>query len=223
MRNKILLFLGITIFLFACDAAEDLFTERKAPDIVSIESNKGWTVNPGDTVALTVNATNPEDGELTYKWSVSAGDIIDGTFESTLVWKAPLTGGPYSIEIEVSNEYKSNTENVIVEVASSLNPYVRITAPISGEFIVQHTTYSIKFDASHNNGIAQIYIYINDQVVDSLAGTTATTSYENDWKITQNAGSTELKIEAISRITAKSGFDSVQVSIEGILPGKADD
>ena len=223
MKNKIILFLILSILLFGCEAAEDLFKERQAPEINSIVSDKGWTISPGDTLSITVTASNPEDGELTYKWTVSAGSIVDGAYESTLIWKAPLIGGPYSIEIEVSNEYKSNTENVTVEVASSLNPYVKINSPSTGEYLIQHTTYNIKFDATHNNGIAQIYIYVNNQVTDSLVGTTTTTSYNKDWVITQSAGNTEIKIEAISRLTAKSGFDRVNVSIEGILPGKADD
>jgi len=132
-------------------------------------------------------------------------------------------GGPYNIEIEVSNEYKSNTENITVEVASNLNPYIEITDPNAGDYLIQYTTYNIKFDATHNNGIAQIYIYINDQVSDSMVGTTTSTSYNMDWKITQNAGNAEIKVEAISRLTAKSGSDSINVSIEGILPGKTDD
>lgn len=223
MKTKIILFLIISIILFGCEAAEDLFKERKAPDIISIESDKGWNVNPGDTVSITVDANNPEDGELTYKWTVSAGSIVDGTYDSILIWKAPIVGGPYIIEIEVSNEYKSNTESVTVEVASNLNPYVKINSPTNGEYLVQHTTHKIQFDATHNNGIAQIYVYINDQKTDSLVGSTTNTSYEIDWIITQDAGNSELKIEAISRLTAKSGFDDVIVSIEGILPGKADD
>ena len=221
--QKIILFTILTIFLFACDAAEDLITGRKAPEIISVESDKGWSVNPGDTVSITVNASNPEDGDLTYKWTVSAGSIIDGTYETTLIWKAPIVGGPYNIEIEVSNEYKSNTESVTVEVASHVNPYVNITSPIIGEYLIQHTTCKLKFDATHNNGIAQIYVFINDQVIDSLAGSQTITSYDYDWLITQNAGTTEIEIVAISNITALSGSDRVNVSIEGILPGKADD
>jgi len=181
------------------------------------------TVNPGDTVSITVNASNPEEGELTYKWTVSAGSIIDGTYESTLIWKAPIVGGPYNIEIEVSNEDKSNTESITIQVASHVNPYVNITSPVLGEYLIQHTTHKLEFDATHNNGIAQIYIIINNQVIDSLAGSPSITSYDYNWRISQNAGNTEIKIEAISNITTVMGSDRINVSIEGILPGKTDD
>ena len=222
MKLKILLFLIITIVLFACDAAEDLFTERKAPNVDPIQSNNGFEVDPGDTLEFTVNASNLEEGDLSYEWSKEAGTIIGSINETSIMWKAPLSGGTYRISVKVSNDYKSTTNYVDVIVRSKLNPYVNISAPPGGTYLIQFTPIIMEFEAVHNNGIALIYIYINDQKIDSLVGLTQT-DYSYNWDVSTSSGDKEIKVEAISKITDKVGSDSINVTIEGIIPGKSGD
>ena len=224
LKIKIILFLIITIVLFACDAAEGLFTDRKAPNVNPIQSEIGFEVDPGDTLRLTVNATNPEDGELGYEWSAdnNAGTIIGSVNETTFLWKAPLSGGTYRISVKVSNDYKSTTNYVDVIVRSKLNPYVNISAPSGGTYLIQFTPIIMEFEAVHNNGIALIYIYINDQKIDSLVGLTQT-DYSYNWNVSASSGDKEIKVVAISKITDKVGSDSINVTIEGIIPGKSGD
>ena len=222
MKFKFLLFLIITIVLFACDAAEDLLTDRKAPNVNPIQSNNGFEVDPGDTLEFTVSASNPDDGDLSYEWSSMAGTIIGSINETAIRWKAPLSGGTYRINVKVSNDYKSTTNYVDVIVRSTLNPYANISAPAGGSYLIQFTPINIDFEAVHNNGIALIYIYINDQKIDSLVGLSQS-NYSFNWDVSSSAGNTEIKVKAISKITDKVGSDSINVTIEGVIPGKSGD
>ncbi len=222
MKKKIILFITITILLFACQAAEDLITTRKSPNVGPIQSNGGTEVNPGDTLEFTVSATNPEDGELSYEWTTNGGNIVGSINETVIRWKAPLSGGTYRINVKVSNDYKSTTKYIDIVVWSNTNPNVNINYPTNGMYLIQHTPIELDFEAFHSNGIALIYIYINDQKIDSLNGLTGTNYTFDRWDVDSPAGSTEIKIEAVS-INNTYGTDQINVTIEGVLPGKTDD
>ena len=133
------------VFLIACDAAEDLFNEKKAPEVSAIQSDKGFNVDPGDTVTFSVSATNPEEGTLSYEWSKEAGSFIGLNRESSVTWKAPISGGAYWIKVDVSNNDKTTSQTENINVVSPENPYVNINSPAAGEFLVQGTTVDIEF------------------------------------------------------------------------------
>jgi Big-like domain-containing protein len=222
LKNKIILFSIISIILFACDAAEDLFTERKAPNVGPIQNNSGTEINPGDTLEFSVSATNPEDGELSYEWSANAGNIIGSINETVIRWKAPLGGGTYRINVKVSNDYKNTRKYIDIIVWSNTNPNVNINYPTNGMYLIQHTPIELDFDAFHSNGIAMIFIYINNQKIDSLNGLQVTNYTYDRWDVDSPSGETEIKVEAVS-INNTHSSDRINVTIEGILPGKTDD
>jgi hypothetical protein len=220
LKLKINLIFIIIIIFFACDVAEDLVTDRKAPNVGPIQSNVGFdNVNPGDTLELSVSATNPEDGDLSYEWSANGGNIIGSINEIIIRWRSPLNGGTFRISVKVSNDYKNTTKFVDIEVWSPFNPYVNINFPTDGSYLIQHTHTDLNFDAVHNNNIALIYIYINDQIVDSMDGLQQSNYVYEKWNVDNPAGDTKIKVEAIST-NYLFGSDSINVIIEGIIPGK---
>ena len=75
------------LFFISCNLAEDLVTDKKAPEVDAIQSDKGFNVDPGDTVTFSVNATNPEEGTLSYEWRKEAGEFLNSNRESSVVWK----------------------------------------------------------------------------------------------------------------------------------------
>lgn len=210
------------IFFIACNLAEDLVTEKKAPEVDPIQSDKGFNIDPGDTIIFSVNATNPEEGSLSYEWSKQAGEFLSSNQESSVTWEAPISGGSYWIKVEVSNGDKTTSQTTDINVVSPENPFVRIIAPVNDDYLVQGTTVDIKFEAIHNNGISEVFVLINDSTIFSQPGTTQS-EYSYSWNIFGPSGDTEIKIMARSNISDKIGADSINVTIEGILPGISGD
>jgi hypothetical protein len=203
----------------ACDA--ELFKQKQAPQIVSITSDKGFIVNPGDTVTLTVEANNPEDGDLSYSWEGgSQGVYLSGRNGISVVWRAPFSGGTYSIRVVVSNEDKSSDQSVNIVVRSLSAPFVRIDDPKRNAYLVQYDQTEITALADHENGIFRVRLIINDTLEFPQNAQVQGDIYTFEWDTNIPFGPAELKIVAEANITGAVGSDSVLVNIEGIVPGK---
>ncbi len=223
MKKLYIILVIFILFLIACNAVEDLVTEKEAPEVSPIQSDKGFTVDPRDTVTFSVTATNPGEGSLSYDWSTETNSFLGSNRSNSVIWKAPLSGGQYWIKVDVSNNDKTTTQTDEIEVKSPDNPYVNISTPAAGEFLVQGTSIDINFEAIHSNGISQIFVMINDSIIFSRPGHTLRTQsdYVYTWvDVSAPAGEAEIKIQARAAITDSVGVDSVNVTIEGILPGK---
>ncbi len=210
--------LGIGTILTSCDA-EKLF--KKPPVIEELNLSRD-EVSPLDTVYAEVKATNPEDGVLSYHWSVTPnrGSILDPIDRSSLRWVAPYAGGTYLFNVEVSNAYKKSESNKSVRVIVSSAPIVQILTPKDGDYLVQLNTYTVQARASHENGISKVSFYVED----SLWGQQSA-SPNNEYQFTfipdtSLVGKTSIKVEAIPNSATSIGADSIEVSIEPILPKK---
>jgi hypothetical protein len=218
MKFKNIIYIcALCLGVLACDP--ELFKVAQAPEVSTIRSSiNGFTINQGDTVIFWIEASNPEEGELSYEWSATGGRFIGSTQQSSVAWVA-VVGGNYVLKVEVSNDEKSVTkeENIIVP---SINPlFVKITKPNNNEFLVQYRMTEILAEASHENGISQINFFVNDNLIDIQQGQ-ASSQYNFDWDTVAPIGEAEIKIEATA-ITGAKGGDSILVKIEGLLPGKS--
>lgn len=204
--------------VISCDP--ELFKVAQAPEVSTIRSSaNGFTINQGDTVIFWVEASDPEEGELSYEWNATGGRFIGSTQQSSVAWLA-VVGGNYVLKVKVSNENKSVTkeENIIVP---SDNPLiVNITNPVQSEFLVQYRSTEIQAEASHINGILQVSFFVNDNLLD-VQPANASSQYTFEWDTIVPIGEAEIKVEAIA-ITGANGGDSILVKIEGLLPGKSD-
>ena len=77
-------------------------------------------LGPGDTTSLRVIAHDPDDDELEFLFTASAGELSTSNDTPVATWRAPNTEGNYEINVKVSDgEYFSDTItleiNVIVE------------------------------------------------------------------------------------------------------------
>lgn len=217
MKYRILLTAIMSLCLISCDP-EELF--RSAPIIREISVTPDQ-VNPFDTVYAQVQATNPEEGVLSYQWTVSPNrglfiDAIDGT---TIRWIAPTTGGDYTFKVEVSNSFKSAERTESVKVVEAGVPLVKIIAPQDNDYFIQGLEMEIEADAFHNNGINKVQLYARDLLISEKSGTSANRYSFVFTPDTSYLGETEIKIEAIANFTLAVGVDSVMVNIEAILPG----
>jgi len=210
------------ILFTSCDV-EKLLKTTEEPEVSNIFSDaSGYIVQPMQTTRFWVIATNPEEGVLSYQWSVSGGEIIGSRQNDTLAWRAPVTGGQYSVSVKVSNSDKSVTRSREISVPSLNAPQVDITAPKSNEYLVQESTVIVNATALSENGIFQTDFFVNDSLVSSQSGNSAN-NYEFSWTIHEKAGPAEVKISATANTANQirlEGRDSIIVNVEGIIPGK---
>lgn len=219
MTDKIAFIVIIFLIFLSCDA-EKIF--RNAPVILEITVDPD-RVNPFDTVYTMVQARNPEESALSYRWSVSPpnqGVFLDPVDGAANRWIAPTIGGDYTFKVEVSNSYKSTDRSGSVKVIEPTKPVVQILIPKHGDYFVQKNEMEIKAEAFHNNGINKIRLYVNDLLETEISGT-STTQYTLYFTPDSTLlGQTEIKIEAIANFVLTSGVDSIIVNIEGIISGK---
>ncbi|GAB4377786.1 MAG: hypothetical protein Kow0042_26000 [Calditrichia bacterium] len=221
IKRLTFLLLGILIGFFSCDEARDILQFRKAPVIEEIILQPG-IVNPFDTVYAEVKASNPEEGVLSYEWTVSpnSGSFIDPTDRASTRWIAPLQGDVYTFTVKVSNSYKTSEESKKITVLDLVNPVVDIKSPSEDSYITQFRSFKIRAEAVHKNGIKEVRLYINDAFIkylNALSNNLYETTFTAD---STYVGKTEIKVEAEANIVRTLGADSVMVNIEGILPGK---
>ncbi len=207
------------LFLIACDAAEDLFKETQKPEVSEINSEAGFTVNPNQLLKFWVTANDPDGGQLSYKWDINGGTILGSSQTDTLEWRSPTIGGAqYLLEIEVTNESESTTRQENITVLSYSTPTVNIISPQNNEYIVQYFQTQVKAEVIPNVQISEVQFFVNDSLINSKLAQSSSV-YEFTWIVDEQAGLAEIKVKAI-QITNVSGADSINVIIEGILPGK---
>jgi hypothetical protein len=212
-------FMFILLGLSACKL-EDLIKDVKPPEVSNINSKlDNFIINPGDTTLFWVEATDPQDETLNYLWTITVGEIIGSAQRDTLCWKAPLSGGKFPVSIKVSNSKKSVTKSENITVLSFIRPYVKILKPTSNDYLVQYQPTTITAQAFHENGLTQVQLWINDSLIAGQSGA-AVQEYQFNWNGSGPAGLTEIKVTAVSKITALIGADSISIPLEGIVRGK---
>ncbi|NIR63282.1 MAG: hypothetical protein GWN00_07465, partial [Aliifodinibius sp.] len=201
-----------------CDS--DIFNPGDPPVIESLRTaNDVYEVNPGDTVTIVVVATNPEEGPLTYRWTATAGEMLLPSDRDTVHWVAPVNGGRYKIEVEVSNlKDKSSEDEVEIEVISQTAPFVQITFPTEGAFLVQFSNIIVSASAFHANGLQSVGLVINDSLITTQGPNAGGNTYQFNYRLDLPAGQNELKVEAVANITGNTGSDEITINVEGILP-----
>lgn len=75
--------------------------ENQPPVINSVTANPA-SVALGETSALSVDAGDPDDSDLTYVWFTNSGSI-ESSSEDEATWRAPMTAGRYTINVSVSD------------------------------------------------------------------------------------------------------------------------
>ena len=210
------LFVGLVV-LTGCSS--DIFNPPKDPIIKELILS-AYEVNPGDTVAVSVDVEDEKDAVLSYKWEVSGGRLIPPTDGPTVSWIMPVAGGDYTIKVKVSNQdEKSSNKKVTATVRSFQDPVVRILSPAKEVFFVQSEQTCVEADASHENGISAVNLYVND-ILQRTMTTLPSGHYSADLDLQNWVGETEIKVEAIARTTRTVGRDSINVYIEGLVLGK---
>jgi len=210
------IFLLFWITFMACDP-ETLFRNSPVINIIQISPNR---VNPFDTVYASVVASNPEEGSLSYDWSVSPnqGPFLDPTDGISVRWIAPTTGGDYVFKVVVSNSWKTTERTGSVKVIEAGDPLVRILSPQQNEYFVQWQEIDIMVEAFHNNGIQKVQLFVRDVFISEQSGISSNSYQFSFIPDTSYLGITEIKIKANANFSLTEGADSLNVNIEGVIP-----
>lgn len=213
-----------TVWISSCDKVDELLDPYEAPVIENIEESIN-NVSPGDTVRITVTATNPEEGLLYFAWSSTpeGGRFVLPADDAVVEWIAPFRGGNYRITVKVSNEEKSSEAYVNIVVKSTQKPILEINAPENGSHHIQYNELNIESIAYHENFISKVWLYINGALIDS-------SDYQSSDKYNftiiagpELIGETTITLVAFTDAANLSSERSVIIFVEGILPGKGKD
>lgn len=180
-----------------------------------------YTVDPGDTIQAVIEVESANGDELSYDWSVTRGSIIPPENTKTVMWKVPLTGGQYHIYVKVENEHeKSSSTQQNITVRSFELPQVEIVTPTNGEYFAQYATVPVEVNASHQNGISNVRLFVNDVLESTVEGNLNSTKYRFMINLDQPVGNVEIKAIASGTLAIESGSDSIFVVTEGVVLGK---
>jgi hypothetical protein len=109
--------------------------------IISLEAEApGWAA-PLGSLRVTCTASSPDDGELSYNWSASGGNI-SGT-GAAVNWIAPEEVGMYDITVVVTDGQGGEDTGSIALIASNGSPPViedLIVTAIGHEYLKETTT-----------------------------------------------------------------------------------
>jgi hypothetical protein len=203
--------------MLACSA--DIFKPSKEPVIKSLSLDL-YETDPGETVTATVSASDSKGQELRYEWSVSAGQLLPPLDGTKVKWKVPAVGGVYQITVKVSNDAKSASRSASATVRSPAGPEVKILSPTDGSHRVQHSTLAVSARARHDNGIARVDLFLNRTRKATLNGH-AGDVYDFTCGLDEPAGRASVRVEAVANVTGRAASDSVNIFIDGVVPGKA--
>lgn len=137
---------------------------------------------------------------------------------SRVRWVATLKGVLYTIKVKVSNEKKSMEVSRNVNVISPENPIVNILSPKEGSYIVQFDSVTVTASAVHDNPLAAVRLYVNDNMI-------AEQSYRPDNTYTMRfkstagmIGQTEIKFEAeAGNQFSTVGLDSINIFVRQLF------
>lgn len=226
--NRFRFFSIILMFftLLSCSGLDDLIFNRH-PQLGDIQLSSPQ-VEPFDTVYASIEATNPIDGTLEYKWSVkrlysvipSIGTIDGPSDLDSVRWIAPIEGGYFEFKVIVSNTAKETPKTKEIEVLVFEKPIVKILKPAAGDYFVAGQSFAIEARADHANGLSWVKAFVKGNLIEQKSQN-ATGIYL--FAVTADSsmvGQPYIKIEAKSKTVDETGADSIQVEIGGIIPGK---
>ena len=219
--NRITVTAAILLLLYLCCGCNlDKLISGDPPEAGDIKTDaSGFVVQPLDTARFWIEATDPAGGTLGYKWTVNGGEIIGSSGQSELIWRAPIKGGNYSINVEISNKEDNISRSEVIKVPSLTAPRVNILEPAPDSYVVQYSDLTIKASAIHENNIQVVQLWIDDTYTPSTPAV-HNDVYEFVWKIDAAPGNHELKVRAVAQLTGATGQDSLTIHVEGIVAGK---
>ena len=197
------------------DEEEDI---NKPPVIVSMTANK-YIVDPLESIVISITATDEQQEVLSYNWQASLGSILPPTDNPQVTWKAPSNGGNVTISCAVSDGETSVSRSLNITVRAYEAPSVHILYPANRAHYVSGDTVHVKVYADHQNGIESIRLLLDEtQIASTSSGQNSIFTFT--YTLNSYYGIHAMTAEAIAKYTGTTGNDSIQLEVEGLIPGK---
>jgi len=121
-KNRWLVITAITVATVLSLAASCTTSANNQPIIASLEPEAERVV-PLGSVQVVCTASDPDDDELSYDWSASAGEI--GSAGDTVTWTAPASEGSCSVAVQVTDGRGGEVmDHVVITVRANNAPTV---------------------------------------------------------------------------------------------------
>jgi hypothetical protein len=215
-HNKIILIVVCLCFYLClvCGVVEKL--SNRAPIIKKISSDAdSLIVATGDTVKLTVEATDPDKDELSYSWDATGGYFLSRQGK-TVFWIAPDREGDFDIEVTVRDHNDGvASDKITLTVISKEQPQIVISYPKNGDYFVATENIDIQVQVTPTRFIDKVEFFVNDRLV----GTDLLSPYTQSVLLSGYAGDTEIKATAYRKIPVPvTASDSLTITVEGVIP-----
>ncbi len=206
--------LNLLLFtLSGCDEIGELIDSNKDPVIDRLYALSD-NLSPTDTTTILVEAHDPDDDGLSFKWSTEDGWLSSSSGQKVL-WTAPGVGGNFQITVKVTDENNGKSDaSLTLTVLAIQKPTVKIVQPEFGSHIPGLGTINIEAIAGHPNGVKEVLFFVDD----ILLGRDNTSPYIMPWHIEGKSGESNILVQAFGAgaIPGEPGVDSVIVSVEGV-------
>lgn len=225
-KMNYLILLLLPVVFVTCSGIDDLIYDRH-PELSELQISAS-RVSPFDTVFASIEAKNPIDGILDYKWTaknLSSGKLVNSTIDGpadldSVRWIAPIEGGFYELKITVSNTAKKSSAAKQIEVIVSDKPVVDIRTPAAGAYFTAGESFTIEARAEHVNGLSWVKAFLNDSLIAESSQNSSGIYRFTAVATNRLAGNPLVRVFAKTALVQEAGADSVEIEIGGIIPGK---
>ena len=211
MKNGYKYIFVLYFIILSCGVVEKL--TNRAPIITSISATPD-SLLIGETSVLAVEATDPDNDELSYQWNCNHG-LLSSSQGSTVQWTAPQYEGSFVVEATVKDvNGEKVSDNITLIVTSENAPSIKILSPKNGEEIVALNSIPITVQVSPIQFINRVEFFIDDVLV----ATDKQSPFQYDWVLSGLSGLKELKCAAYrSGQVSVPGVDSIFVHLYGVV------
>jgi len=195
-----------------CGVVEKL--ANRPPQIKQVNAEQ-YVAMVGDTILVSVEASDPDKDELTFSWNATGGHFVSNQ-GAEVRWIAPKIEGVYDVEVTVRDKNGGEAvEKVSISVMSESRPSVRITQPKDGQYITALGSIEIQVDASPIAFIDRVEFYVDGKIFTA----DKYPPFSQSWTVSGLSGPKKLKAVAW-RVGSGSvkGADSVTVILQGVIP-----
>ena len=106
---------SLIILVIATTPIASCTAANQTPNISNLTADYEGEVYPTDSFQIECDASDPDEDDLAYAWTVSGGTISG--VGSTVTWTAPEGPGTYTIAVQVSDGREGiDTEELTIEV-----------------------------------------------------------------------------------------------------------
>ncbi len=180
MKSSLLfLALIVTLVLFSCK--EEKTNSLPKIDSIALDST---IVNPGGTINVQVNASDPDGDELNYTYSVSEGNVVGSGPNVQII--APMEYGVYNLDVTVSDGKGGEATSYEVFAVNS-KPIIN-NVNVIPEIPMVNSTATIDVEAIDPDGEQLNYNYVPE------AGTITGSGHYVTWNTPDNPGSYTIAI-----------------------------